>query len=132
MMIIPHMVATDDSKVGVTTSISFRVVAGLSLLCCTICPLYAADLPDPTRPPASITGTANFTAPAVNVASGLRSTIISGSHRAAIIDGVTVELWAKHGGDQLVEVNEGSVVLMNGKKRRVLNLFPDVKMIPRK
>ena len=47
--------------------------------------------------------------------SGLQSTIISISRRAAIIDGKTVELWAKHGNARLIEVNEGSVVLQGAE-----------------
>lgn len=94
-------------------------------------PLSAAGLPDPTRPPAIISGATGITASPGAVASssaGLKSTIISGSRRAAIIDGVTVELWAKHGNAQLIEVKEGSVVLLANKKRRTLTLFPNVKM----
>jgi hypothetical protein len=63
--------------------------------------------------------------------SGLQSTIISESRRAAIIDGKTVELGAKHGNDWLIEVNEGSVVLEGAEKRRVLTLFPEVKITQR-
>jgi len=89
----------------------------------------AEDLPDPTRPPTMIAAPgqgATETQP-----SGLQSTIISKSRRAAIIDGKTVELWAKHGNAQLIEVNEGSVVLQGAQTRRVLTLFPDVKMLQR-
>jgi len=101
------------------------------LLSVVVSPLSAAGLPDPTRPPAFIVGVVKDSASkvaAVSSSKGLKSTIISGSRRAAIIDGVTVELWAKHGKAQLIEVNEGSVVLLTGKKRRVLTLFPNVKM----
>ena len=111
-------------------------VAAFCLLSVAISPLSAAGLPDPTRPPAFITGTVvKITASKGTSASsskGLKSTIISGSRRAAIIDGVTVELWAKHGNAQLIEVNEGSVVLLAGKKRRVLTLFPNVKITQKK
>jgi hypothetical protein len=93
--------------------------------------LYAEDLPDPTRPPASI-----FAPPVAGVAqeapennsTGLRTIIISGTRRAAIIDGKTVELGGEHGNARLVEVNDGSVVLQRAKSRQVLTLFPDVKL----
>lgn len=90
----------------------------------------AEDLPDPTRPPASIAApvTANGQGPTWNRSSGLQSIIISESRRAAIIDGKTVELGAKHGDARLIEVNEGSVVLRGAQGRQVLTLFPDVKM----
>ncbi|MDO8291704.1 MAG: hypothetical protein Q7T29_02360 [Gallionella sp.] len=98
-----------------------------SVLCC------AEELPDPTRPPAVITapGDAPGQGATESQPSGLQSTIISKSRRAAIIDGKTVELWAKHGNAQLIEVNEGSVVLRGAQTRQVLTLFPGVKMIQR-
>lgn len=90
----------------------------------------AEDLPDPTRPPAFIAGAGAVTGrwATVSRSSGLQSTIISESRRAAIIDGKTVELGEKHGNAWLTEVNEGSVVLKTAQTRRVLTLFPDVKM----
>lgn len=97
----------------------------------------AADFPDPTRPPSWIAGADFGGAPGSgmpgqgqtrNRQTGLQSTIISGARRAAIIDGKTVELGEKHGNAQLIEVNEGSVVLRTAQTRRVLSLFPDVKM----
>ena len=96
-----------------------------SVLCC------AEELSDPTRPPAMIY--APDGAPGQGIAenrwsSGLQTIIISESRRAAIIDGKTVELGAKHGNARLIEVNEGSVMLQGAQGRRVLTLFPDVKI----
>lgn len=93
-------------------------------LCC------AEELPDPTRPPAifAAPGTSPGESASESRPSGLQSTIISKSRRAAIIDGKTVELGAKHGNARLIEVNEGSVVLQGAQTRQVLTLFPDVKM----
>ena len=96
---------------------------------------YAEDLPDPTRPPAMIS-TPDFTVGQGVVdnrpPSGLHTIIISESRRAAIIDGQTVELGARlgarHGNAKLIEVNEGNVVLQSAQGRKVLTLFPDVKM----
>lgn len=59
---------------------------------------------------------------------GLSSIFISKTRRAAIIDGEVVELNDKHGDDRLTEVNETSVVLKGAQGRKVLMLFPDVKM----
>ena len=89
-------------------------------------PVYAEDLPDPTRPPASIF--APVAGPAENLSSGLHSIIISDIRRAAIIDGKTVELGGEHGGARLIEVNEGGVVLQRAQSRQVLSLFPGVKI----
>jgi MSHA biogenesis protein MshK len=103
------------------------------LLSSVFCPLIAEELLDPTRPPASLAapGAAPGQLATVSLSSGLQTTIISKLRRAAIIDGKTVELGEMHGKDRLVEVNEGSVVLQGENTRRVLTLFPDVKMTPR-
>lgn len=108
-----------------------RILLALSI---ALCPAVASagDLPDPTRPPAFLMGLATALCQGNgHPSSGLQSTIISESRRAAIIDGKTVELWAKHGNAQLIEVNEGSVVLRTAQTRRILTLFPDVKMTHR-
>lgn len=97
------------------------------LLFSVLCPLTAEELHDPTRPPLSPEASGRWTTGSRS--SGLQTTIISKSRRAAIIDGKTVELGEKHGNARLVEVNEGSVVLQDDRTRRVLTLFPDVKLI---
>lgn len=112
-----------------------RILLTLLIVLCSAV-ASAEDLPDPTRPPAFLMGAGTGSGSGVvpgqwssgSPSSGLQSTIISESRRAAIIDGKTVELWAKHGNAQLVEVNEGSVVLRTAQTRRTLTLFPDVKM----
>src|SRR4030065_162448 len=88
----------------------------------------AEDLPDPTRPPAMIAGTGAATGrwSAGSRSSGLQSTIIAESRRAAIIDGKTVELGEKHGNAWLTEVNEGSVVLKTAQTRRGVQFSPGV------
>ena len=109
----------------------------ICFLASIIAPLYAEDLPDPTRPPASIfapvggAGVAHEM-PAENHARGLHTIIISETRRAAIIDGQTVELGEEHSGARLIEVNEGGVVLERGQSRQVLPLFPDIKIIRKK
>lgn len=90
----------------------------------------AEELPDPTRIPAIIVAPVAVVGVAAAPA-GLQSIIISKTRRAAIIDGETVELGGKHGDAKLIEVNEGSVVLSNLQGRRVLTLFPDVKITGR-
>src|ERR1019366_4575818 len=105
-------------------------VSVFCLLISVLSPLHAEDLPDPTRPPASIfapAAGAGREAPE-NQSSGLHSIIISETRRAAIIDGQTVELGGKHGDARLIEVNEGGVVLQRAQSRQVLTLFPDVKI----
>lgn len=92
----------------------------------------AEELSDPTRPPASIAAPAAASGVAAAPApAGLQSIIISGTRRAAIIDGETVELGGKHGDAKLIEVNEGNVVLRGAQGRQVLTLFPGVKITGR-
>lgn len=97
-------------------------------------PLRAENLPDPTRPPASIFapaaegGAGTRREEAEHQSSGLHTIIISEARRAAIIDGKTVELGGEHGGARLIEVNEGGVVMQHANSRQVLTLFPDVKI----
>lgn len=126
---------TEDGWLRVGAPAPRLLISVLCLLSSAFC--CAEELHDPTRPPASLaaSGTARGVAPwqgaTAGRASGLQTTIISKSRRAAIIDGKTVELGGKHGNARLVEVNEGSVVLQGEKTRQVLTLFPDVKMTPR-
>lgn len=103
-------------------------IAACFLLVSTCIPVHAEDLPDPTRPPASIFAPAAEGVARENLSSGLHTIIISDSRRAAIIDGQTVELGAEHGGARLIEVNEGGVVLQRAQTRQVLTLFPGVKI----
>lgn len=100
------------------------------LLSSILSPSHAEQLPDPTRPPAMIFQAASGKSAAAkgNQSSGLRSIIISKTRRAAIIDGKTIELGGRFGNARLVEVNVGSIVLQHGKSRRVLVLFPGVKI----
>jgi MSHA biogenesis protein MshK len=96
-----------------------------SVFCC------AEELPDPTRIPAIIAAPVAVVGTQAAPA-GLQSIIISKTRRAAIIDGETVELGGKHGDTKLIEVNEGSVMLLGAQGRQVLTLFPEVKMTSRK
>jgi MSHA biogenesis protein MshK len=104
-------------------------IAACCLLVSASFPVHAEDLPDPTRPPASIFAPVGVGSEARdNQSSGLHTIIISGIRRAAIIDGQTVELGGEHGGARLIEVNEGGVVLQRAQTRQVLTLFPGVKI----
>lgn len=104
------------------------------LLSFVLCPMMAEELPDPTRPPASIFAPVVPGNPRASEErqSGLHTIIISGTRRAAIIDGQLVELGDEHRGARLVEVNENGVVLQRAQGRQVLPLFPDVKISSKK
>lgn len=97
------------------------------MLCAAPLAVWGQVLSDPTRPPTGISDAA----PASGVtkpARGLQSVIISPTHCAAIIDGKTVVLGAKHGHEKLIEVSERGVVLQGEHGRRRLTLFPAVAM----
>lgn len=98
-------------------------------------PATADVLIDPTRPPDGIAAVAGNgaaypgdAAKMQPVSRGLQMVIISDIRRAAVIDGRTVELGGKYGDAKLIEVNEGGIVLQGKQGRRVLKLFPKVKM----
>ncbi|KAF0206190.1 MAG: hypothetical protein FD173_350 [Gallionellaceae bacterium] len=113
-------------------SLNRFLIAGWLL--CLALPAHAIGielLSDPTRPaigisPASEAATGDTTQ--LPVKEGLQSVIISPQHRAAVINGITVELGGKVGDATLVEVRESSVVLQGAQGRRVLELFPGVRL----
>ena len=134
----------ENGKQKVNATVPQSIIFSLCLLTSVFS--YAEDLPDPTRPPANLfvpssaggVGAGSGADSVISAvagrgatqyrSSGLHTIIISESRRAAIIDGQTVELGGQHGNAQLVEVNEGNVVLQRAQSRQVLTLFPDVKV----
>ena len=101
----------------------------LLLLCIAADAAWAQALSDPTRPAPGIGAAAASAGVSVYPqVRGLQSVIISPSRCAAIIDGKTVELGAKHGSEKLVDVTEKGVVLQGEHGRRELTLFPAVSM----
>lgn len=89
-------------------------------------PATAQELTDPTRPPAELAAKAPAVEGAVNQLHQLQSVIISPTRKAAIIDGIVVELGAKYGDAVLTKVAEDEVVLKSGDSREVLKLYPAV------
>ena len=78
---------------------------------------------DPTRPPAALAAEAPRGAVPGNQ---LQSVVISPTRKAAIINGVVVELGKKYGDAVLTKVAEDEVVLESGGSRQVLRLHPGV------
>jgi hypothetical protein len=86
-------------------------------------PAQAQIETDPTRPPAVVTAEVPQGAAPANQ---LQSVVISPTRRAAIINGVPVELGGKYGDAVLTKVAEDEVVLESGSSRQVLKLHPAV------
>ena len=86
------------------------------------------SLPDPTRPPASLSlgqqDVTTFSGPV------LQSVMISTGRKLAIISGQTVKLGEKYGNAHVIKITEGEVVLQTGKDLQVLKLFPNVEKLP--
>lgn len=84
---------------------------------------WAQITTDPTRP---AIGFAVVEAPEGAPSSQLQSVMISPTRRAAIINGVVVELGEKYGDAVLMRVAEDEIVLRSGTSRQVLKLHPGV------
>jgi MSHA biogenesis protein MshK len=78
---------------------------------------------DPTRPATGFSAEA----PEGAVGNQLQSVMISPTRKAAIINGVVVELGGKYGDAVLMGVAEDEVVLRSGDSRQVLKLHPAVE-----
>lgn len=88
----------------------------------------AENMPDPTRPPASL-GVVQEGNAAAPVSSGpvLQSVLISPWRRIAIISGQTVAVGDKFGEARIVKISEGEVVLRNGNELQTLKLYPEIE-----
>lgn len=109
-----------------------RSLCGFGLAACCLllaARAGAADLPDPTRPPAAA-AVVEGVAAAIEQQPVLQSVIISPTRRVAIISGQTVALGAMYRGARLVKVSEGEAVLRDGKEIQTLKLFPDLQKQP--
>lgn len=87
----------------------------------------AAALPDPTRPPANLMSGASVAAAPTPSAPQLQSVLIArqaGGRHVAVIDGHTLRLGETYKGATLASVTPTQVVLVQGKQRQVLRLYP--------
>jgi MSHA biogenesis protein MshK len=106
----------------VTRHSSLAAALALALTLCVAS--VAAQMNDPTRPPASF----GSSEPDAGGGIMLQSVLISPTHKAAIINGVLVPVGGKYGGAVLIEVSEKEAVLRSGGTRQVLKLHPGVDM----
>jgi len=95
----------------------------VSVLAPTIAAAQGQITTDPTRPPAALAAEAPKGAVAANQ---LQTVMISPTRKAAIINGVMVELGKKYGDAVLTKVGEDEIVLESGGSRQVLKLHPGI------
>ncbi len=94
----------------------------------------AGELPDPTRPPASLRPAASSSAPYVATAPALvlQSVLIGeGRKPSAIINGRVVELGDSLDGQRLVRVFDGGALLAGPNGPMTLALTPDSEKVAR-
>lgn len=101
------------------------LIGGLSVLLFAV-GAKAENLPDPTRPPASITRTEEPGGMDAGTAPILQSVLISGQRTSAVISGQTVKMGDRFGGATVVKIAESEVVLRSGNGLQVLKLFPGI------
>jgi len=115
-----------------------RALTSLSLLSLTGMAAVAwAQVPDPTKPPASETAPAaagvspGATAP---TATGVQAVFIRATGKSgAVINDQYVEVGGKVGDKHVVKISEGEVVLLGAGGREVIRLSPAVtKELPAK
>ncbi len=100
----------------------------LALLCIiTAVPFAVAEnLPDPTRPPASL-GLQGSDQSIASSTPQLQSVLISPRRKLAIISGKSVRVGEKFGAAQVVKISEKEVVLRTGDDYQTLKLFPHLE-----
>lgn len=89
--------------------------------------VHAAEMTDPTRPPASLGSEANQSGDKPTGEPELQSVLISPVRRVAVISGQTVVAGDMFGESRVVKITETEVVLRNGQDVKVLKLFPNVE-----
>jgi MSHA biogenesis protein MshK len=118
--------AADGCQLPTANFLSFILQPSSLALCVALLPpgtALAQITTDPTRPPAEIA----VEVPQGAVVNQLQSVMISPTRKAAIINGVVVELGGKYGEAVLMGVAEDQVVLRSGDSRQVLKLHPAVE-----
>jgi len=121
-----------------------RLISLIPLVCClaggqagafaqSTQPAQAAQLADPTRPPADILApAADAAGTAASATHQLQSIMIKqGGRPAAMINGTVVQLGGQIGAAKLVQVGEDFVVLLGPEGRETLRLMPDATKQPK-
>jgi hypothetical protein len=87
---------------------------------------FAQTLPDPTRPPASVTRNvhADGSPRATSAAPIVQSIFIARDQRSAVISGETVTVGGQYGDARVVRITESEVVLKGSEGVATLQLYP--------
>jgi MSHA biogenesis protein MshK len=108
-----------------------RLLSIAACCCALIAPqLAAANLPDPTSPPAAYLSGSGVQQGMPQPAAGglvLQSVMISSGRRVAVISGQPVSQGGKYGDLQVVRISESEVVLQGSGGTQTLKLFPGVE-----
>lgn len=90
--------------------------------------VFAENLPDPTRPPATAADSSTQQGNSMPIAGPeLQSVLISPRRKVAIISGQSVMLGEKFGDARVIRITENEVVLRDGQNVQVLKLFPGIQ-----
>lgn len=118
--------AESGRQTGIARSPFALPVLMMGTMCMSGASAWAQINVDPMRPAAGISlDMPDDSAPG----NQLQSVVISPTRRAAIINGVVVELGAKYGDAVLMRVAEDEVVLRSGSSQQVLKLHPAVERV---
>lgn len=106
-----------------------RCLAAWGCLACVIgVAAHAAspeNLPDPTRPPASLDSP--DVAPVVASGPVLQSVLIAPGRKVAVISGQSVQVGDRVGDARVARIAEGEAVLVRDGKSQTLKLFPGLE-----
>lgn len=109
-------------------ALAWAPACALAACALALAPARAQTLDDPTRPPAALLApAADAGAPAVASKPVLQSVLLGrgqDGRRVAVIDGQIVRVGGAVGGYVLASVGATEAVLVRGKEREVLKLYP--------
>jgi MSHA biogenesis protein MshK len=116
------------ARVAPTVRRGRLLAVGAFACACALVPARAQVLDDPTRPPAALQAlsadTGEAPAPTRPVLQSVLLARGQGGRRVAVIDGQTVRVGEKVHGYVLASVGNAEAVLVRGKEREVLKLYP--------
>lgn len=107
-----------------------RIAGGAFVALICVFPVLAADLDDPTRPPAGFSEQAKAADAPREAALQVSSVFLMGSKPYAVLDGLVVRVGDKLEAGRVAKIDEAGVWLKTTAGLRQLKLLPDVKKTP--